>query len=505
MRLSDMISLRRTWLIARRDFLGYIKTWGFWLTALGPFVGILVGVLAPFIMMGSEPTRYVSILDSTGEHAEALKAYMVEENEDALKLAIKQIAKYTVPRKDRPHFDKVLEDEGVDAARELIRKTNPMIAKHLKLPDSKLKFVAPPAKTLAGLKPYLSGEKLIRVDGGQHKLDGVLFIEKRAGAKNILPGEGLDVQYWTIHPTHSGLLDLAKRYFRTAASRGFLKAHNIDPESYVKARQQTPKITTLNPLKTTGGADGQKVTARDKIPYFVAAGFSMLLWFTVFTGAYMLLMSMVEEKINKVLEMLLASTRFSEIFFGKLLGVAALTLASLLPWIALGALGFYGASVFADGAIVDGISKAMNLKMMIFLPLFFLLGYVFYGSMFIALGALAESMQDASTLMTPMVLVLTACIMVVPIGIVSPDSPVLDIAGWIPFSAPFAAVIRLPANPPLWQTLGSVASLVVGSAVVVWGSSRLFKHGVLAGNGLAAIKSGVKSWFSRVVLRHKNA
>ncbi len=499
MKNANPISLRRTYLIARRDFVGYIKTWGFWLTALGPFVGILVGVLAPFIMMGSEPTRYVSVLDETGKHARALEAYMVEENEDALKLAMRQIAKYTVPRKERDHFNRVLDEQGVEAARALIRKTNPTIARHLKLPDSKLKFVPPPATTLEALKPYLDGRKTVLADGGAHTLDGVLYLKARPEA----PG-GVEAQYWTIHPTHSGLLDLAKRYFRTQASRGFLQAHGIDPDSYVKARRQTPKITTLNPLKTAR-AGGQEVTTKDKIPYFVAAGFSMLLWFTVFTGAYMLLMSMVEEKINKVLEMLLASTRFSEIFFGKLLGVAALTLASLLPWIALGALGFYGASVFADGAIVEGLVKAMSPKMMIFLPIFFVLGYVFYGSMFIALGALAESMQDASTLMTPMVLILTACIMVVPIGIVSPDSPVLDIASWVPFSAPFAAVIRLPANPPLWQTLGSVSSLLLGSAFVVWGSSRLFKHGVLAGNGLAAVRAGLKSWIRRVVLRRKNA
>ena len=150
----------------------------------------------------------------------------------------------------------------------------------------------------------------------------------------------------------------------------------------------------------------------------------------------MLLMSMVEEKINKVLEMLLASTRFSEIFFGKLIGVAALTIASLLPWIIMGALGFYFALTFGDGAVADGLSQAISTKMLVFLPIFFLLGYVFYGSIFIALGAMAESMQDASTLMTPMVLLLTACILVVPVGIAYPDSPVLIAAQYIPFLRP---------------------------------------------------------------------
>ena len=231
----------------------------------------------------------------------------------------------------------------------------------------------------------------------------------------------------------------------------------------------------------------------DRIPYFIAAGLSVILWFAVFTGAYMLLMSMVEEKINKVLEMLLASTRFSEIFFGKLIGVAALTIATLLPWIIMGGVGFYFALTFGDGAVAEGLSQAMSIKMLVFLPIFFLLGYVFYGSMFIALGAMAESMQDASTLMTPMVLLLTACILVVPIGVTFPDSPLLIAAQYFPFSAPFAAIIRLPSDPPLWETLLSVFILILSSGFVVWLSGRLFKHGVLTGGGMA----NVKAWFAR--------
>ena len=268
----------------------------------------------------------------------------------------------------------------------------------------------------------------------------------------------------------------------------------------LQERRDALRVSTLNPAKQADDDGSQTVTAKDSIPYLVAAALSMMLWFAVFTGAYMLLMSMVEEKINKVLEMLLATTRFSEIFLGKLLGVAALTLASLLPWIILGGIGFYGATQFADGAIADGLTQALSTKMLIFLPVFFILGYVFYGSIFIALGALAESMQDASTLMTPMVLLLTACIMVVPIGVAFPDSPLLAAAAWFPFSAPFAAVIRLPSDPPLWETLGSMMVLIVSSTLVIWGSAHMFRYGVLSGGGITS----VKAWFSRVVLRRKN-
>jgi len=78
------------------------------------------------------------------------------------------------------------------------------------------------------------------------------------------------------------------------------------------------------------------VTKEDRAPYMVAAALAFFLWLTVFSGAYMLLTSMLEEKLNKLLEMMLASTRFAEIIFGKLLGVAALTLTAMAPYIILG-------------------------------------------------------------------------------------------------------------------------------------------------------------------------
>jgi ABC-2 type transport system permease protein len=484
------ISPRRTYLIARQDFLGYIKTWGFWLTAIGPFLGILFGVLAPFVLAKSQPTQYAAILDETGRHGSAIERLQTEENERFLNVALKEVAKISVPRDQKEKFDLILEDQGAEAAKDFIKQVSPpIIARNLNFPESKLKFIAPPAPTMAENKAYVLGDKLVRMDGESYKLSGVLHIFEQDGVDKV--------EFWTTSPTANELVGLAERYFENKDVDMYLKTGGLDQTGLREVRDSAVRIDTFNPAKSATEEGGQKTTGKDRIPYIVAAALSLVLWFSVFTGAYMLLVSMVEEKINKVLEMLLASTRFSEIFIGKLIGVAALTLASLLPWIIMGIIGFYGVMQFGDGALVEGISKAISLQMMIFLPIFFILGYVFYGSMFIALGAMAESMQDASTLMTPMVLILTACVLLVPVGISFPESPILSLAAWVPFSAPFAAIIRLPANPPLWETLGSVLVLVVSSAVVIGLSSRLFKHGVLSGGGIAS----VKAWFRRVILR----
>ena len=485
-------SLRRIYLIARRDFVGYVKTWGFWLTVLGPFLGIFFGVLAPFILAKSEPTRYATILDETGQHAAAIERKLDEENKQVLKNKIEVISRIIIPRDERKAFEKLLENRGSDAAKAYLHKKSPIIADHIRIPENKLKFVPPPARTLDALTPYLTGKRTIDIDGIPQNLSGVLHIAEKEGVAVA--------EFWSTNPAKNELVSLAERYFRTGATESYLKSGGLTWRGYHDARKRAPRVKTLDPTKSGEGEDGQSMTNRDRIPYMFAAALSMVLWFTVFTGANMLLMSMVEEKINKVLEMLLATTRFSEIFIGKLIGVGTLTLAALLPWIILGIIGFYGVINFADSAIADGLTQVISTKMIIFLPIFLILGYVFYGSIFIALGALAESMQDVSTLLTPVVMVLAACILIVPVGIAYPDSPLLTAAQYIPFSAPFAAIIRLPSDPPLWQTLASALILVLSSWLTVWLSARLFRHGVLSGS-----MAPVKNWFVRIILRRKRA
>lgn len=484
-------SLRRAYLIARRDFLGYVRTWGFWLTTFGPLIMISLIILAPMVMSKSEPTRYATILDETGIHGVAIENLDRTENDQILETAVRAFSKAAIKSDGRDEFEKILSEQGTDAAVDHIREKSPYIGRYLKLPQSKLKFAAPPESAIEGIKPYVLGDKLIKVNGGEAKLYGALHIYEKDGL--------VKVDFWTTSIVSNSLVNLTNRYFSRLSGDSYLQNAGLSRTALRVAETKAPNVISYNPAKLETGIGGQALTFADSFPYVVAGMLSVLLWLTIFTGAYMLLVSMVEEKINKVLEMLLASTRFSEIFVGKLVGVGALTLASLSPWVILGVLGLFGASQIGDSAVIDGLAIALDQKMITFLPIFLVLGFVFYGTIFIALGSLAESMQDASTLMTPMMLLMTACILIVPLGMSTPDSPILFAAQWFPFSAPFAAIIRLPADPPLWETLGSVFSLVFFSIVTIWAASRMFQHGVLTSGGVTSIKD----WFARTIYRRK--
>jgi ABC-2 type transport system permease protein len=484
--------MRRTYLVARRDFLGYVKTWGFWISFFLPFIFGAIILFASQMNINVQPLRYETILDETGEHKPGIIA-LHDARYDNIKIAtLKGVSGFSLSDADNERLSEIFKTEGFEAALSYADDIKPGLKSSLQFPEQKTVFIAPPSNNIEELKSIIREEKLISAGDDMVKLDGVLHINNDR--------EKPEVNYWSPNINNNTVQNLARDYFNDRATRDYLKTGGLTPQGLAQARTGSARIKAFDPTKTeTGSKEGQAVTDADKIPQIVSVVMAGILWLTVFSGSYMLLTSMLEEKLNKLMEMMLASTRFSEIIFGKLIGVAALTIAAMLPYIIIGILGIVAVFLMADAAVVAGLAKAFSLKMMIFFPVFLILGYIFYGALFIALGALAESMQDAQTLTTPIMLMLTACIMVVPLGLESPDSALLDFAAWFPLSAPFAAIVRLPSDPPWWELIVSASFLFVVSIGVIWVAGRVFRYGVLSGSGV----KGVKSWIARVIFRRK--
>lgn len=483
-------SLRRVGLLARRDFIGYVKTLGFWITVLSPFLGLLIGGFAIYLTSAAQQTKYVAVLDDTGRYAQELIDQKRANDLDIEKRKLEAFM-MVLPSQDRAAVSEAIDEDNIEAARDYLAANNPDLSKRLAVKKS-YEIITPPEPSLEAMTPFINGQRSVMVSGQPQALDGLLyFYDGPSGPVS---------EYWTTKPNDPGIVSLANRILRRESVTAYFGDSGLSREGYNEAFNAAIRTQKLNPAKTvTADGGGQNVTAADSVPYIVAAAFSAFLWFTVFSGAYMLLMSMVEEKINKALEMLLASTRFTEILFGKLLGVAMLTITTMAPWLILGGVGLVGFFVFGDSVIASAIKDAISFKLLSSFIIFFILGYIFYGALFMALGSLAESMQDAQTLVTPILLLLTFCVMVVPMGLEDPDSGLVRLASFIPFSAPFAILVRLPADPPLWEILLSGATLLVSAIAVVWLSARMFRYGVLSGGGVA----GLKAWFTRVVLRRK--
>ena len=496
MSLLPKINMRRTYLIARRDYLGYIKTWGFWISFFLPFIFGILGGVASTMEFDFSPTKYETIIDETGTHRAGIEARLERNVANMERDLIKAFAKPPLLSEAQAQsLMQVYDERGAQGVKEFAEAQIPggaaQVQKVLDNLDPGMVFIDPPAQSLEALKPYLTGEKTLTHNGEEVELNGAVMITGDADAPLV--------NYWSTNFNNPKPKRLIENYFKDRDEAAYLSQAGLSKSDLKTVRSNSLEVEVFNPAKAADedGAD-EAVNNSDKVPYFVAAAMAGLLWLTVFSGAYMLLTSMLEEKLNKLMEMMLASTRFSEIIFGKLLGVAALTITAMLPYIIIG-IGLVLAFIFldVDAEIAAGLSQSFTPKLIIFFFVFLILGYIFYGACFIALGSLSQSMQDAQTLTTPIVLILTLCVFVVPLGLENPDSPILRIASIFPLSAPFASIARLPSDPPLWELLLSAFVLALLCIGVVALAGRIFRYGVMSGSGAGA----VVAWFKRTILR----
>jgi ABC-2 type transport system permease protein len=199
----------------------------------------------------------------------------------------------------------------------------------------------------------------------------------------------------------------------------------------------------------------------------VVLGF--LLWSVVLTGAGVLLNSVMEEKASRVLEILAGSASTAEIMGGKILGVAALTVALLAVWAVLGAFTLFTA---APGMASDLLSTLASRGFLFYFAAYAVLGYVMYAATFAAIGAFCESPRDAQTLLTPIMLLLFVPVFFMTLAIENPDSTLLQVISWIPPFTPFLMLGRAGGELAWWEVAGTLTLMVLTTALVVQLSGR---------------------------------
>jgi ABC-2 type transport system permease protein len=214
----------------------------------------------------------------------------------------------------------------------------------------------------------------------------------------------------------------------------------------------------------------------------------------------------MEEKTSRVVEVLISSVRPFELMLGKIVGVALVGLTQFLLWLVLSyaIMGAVGSVVelpsqknaptelVQDPAMQEQVNKKMkriglfrelgNLPVasIVFYFLFYFLGgYLLYSALFAAVGAAVDNQQDAQQFMFPITIPIIAAIALAQFVIKDPNS---NLAFWlsvIPFTSPIIMMIRIPFEPPFWQILLSMLSLVAGFFATTWLAGKIYRVGIL--------------------------
>ena len=225
--------------------------------------------------------------------------------------------------------------------------------------------------------------------------------------------------------------------------------------------------------------------------------------FVLLYGA-MIMNSVIEEKTNRIVEVVVSSCRPFQLMLGKIIGVGLVGLTQMAIWIVLlaivgivagGALGLTGAGAgaaspeamaAASGADMGMMESIMRQAMSInYVPiilnfvLYFIGGYLLYSSLFAGLGSAVDQASDSSQFTTPVILIMLIAFYAGMACMENPSGPMAIWCSIIPFTSPVVMMIRLPFGVPAWQLILSLVLLFGTALAITWLAARIYRRGIL--------------------------
>lgn len=357
------------------------------------------------------------------------------------------------------------------------------------MPDERgIRYIPAPDKTLDELKQAV-------LDG---QYNGVLQVP----ALRSLQQKSLTVYYYSdekLAPERRQLIE------RRIAQK--VRDFKIDSLKFDRA--------SLENLETDVSIDPESIAqvGKDESKYTAGVGLligtvvAFIMFFMVMMYGQMVMRSVMEEKTNRIVEVMMSSVRPFELMLGKIIGAGAVGLTQVLAWVVLG-----GAVMFIVPLLVDFDTNAMqpamgagvatmdpdeaqaeafqllneinkqNWPMLIgAFVVFFLGGYFIYASLFAAIGsAMSDDYGEGQALVLPVTIpIVLAFYIVVFVGMRSPNSGLMVFASLFPLFSPIAMPFRMAFSPPLWQVILSLVIVVVSAFFFVWLAGRIYRVGIL--------------------------
>ena len=418
--------------VLKREYLQAVRKKMFIImTFLLPVLMASMMVLPSFMMMRGMGEKKIAILDGTGD----LKgAFATAEEKAAAK------------------------DSG-----------NPMARSRRAASASSLNFEYVDRRGDASLeesaKPFLS--RMTTADKSQ-KLDGVLIIPT-----DTLTNSEARLKYYSRSATDFVNQERLGRMTSRAAQRFRLTSSGLTPDQIEKVLTDV-RVDAIQLSKT--GVEKKGGAAN----FFVGFILTALLLIPSFVYGLEIMRGIIQEKTDRVVEVLVSSMSPSQLLTGKIIGIAAVGLTQIAVWLVmLGLLGTFGATTFAlAGENVLSLIRPMTF---VYFVIFFTLAYLTYVCVYAIGGAVCNSEKEAQQLIAPItMLMMVPWFLLVPL-ITNPDSSMAVGFSLSPVFGPLTMYVRtLVADPPIWHILLSIAISIATITVFFWVTAKIFRVGILS-------------------------
>lgn len=268
----------------------------------------------------------------------------------------------------------------------------------------------------------------------------------------------------------------------------YLVKNGIDLEKIKNSESKTS-------LKTFVVDDeGQNTAGNSEASFGIGLVGGFLIYIFIFMYGTMVMRSVIEEKTNRIVEIIISSVRPFELMFGKIISVALVGLSQFVMWIILGSVFLLIANGLLS-TVVDitnlsaneGVVSEMNASLMalpiktllITFLIYFLGGYLLYGSLFAAIGSASDQETDSQQFIVPITIPLILSFILVQVIIDNPHSGLAYWLSMIPFTSPIIMIARIPFGVPIHELILSITLLILGFLFTTWLAGKIYRVGIL--------------------------
>ncbi len=317
------------------------------------------------------------------------------------------------------------------------------------------------------------------------------------------------ISLYTLSNPSIVIVKTIKRTIENELEEIKLTRSGIDKETLASLKSDI-SVDTIS-LSTSGEEKASSSGAASVAGYLG----SFLIYFFIFYYGAQIMRGVIEEKTNRILEVIISSVRPMQLMLGKIIGVAAVGLTQFVLWVMLTfAISSLVASVFGIEASasaqmgtqaqdvpmgeIDNIMSSLtslNFPVIIGVFLFYFLGgYLMYGALFAAVGSAVDSDADSQQFMFPITIPLIFSIVVLGAVLKDPDGSLAFWMSMIPLTSPVVMMMRTPFGVPEWQLALSMLLLIGGFLFTSWVAGRIYRVGILM-HGTKVNYKTLAKWF----------
>ncbi len=324
--------------------------------------------------------------------------------------------------------------------------------------------------------------------------EGVLFIPK---AKNNAALEN-EIQFISNESPSISFIEKTQDVIAKKMTLANLEAAHLD----TLAIHQAEAKVAINLKKASGE---QSLKGLNEIKIAIGGAFGYLIMMFIIIYGNMVMRSVIEEKTNRIIEIIISSVRPFQLMMGKIIGTSLAGILQFFIWAIIGLGLLFSASVFL-GANVGAtnqippemmqsaqnelatsaqmyVAEILNLPIAAILSCFviyFIGGYFLYSSFYAAIGAAVDNETDSQQFLLPIIMPLVLGVYIGFFTVVNdPHGTVATIFSMVPLTSPIVMLMRIPFGVPLWQIALSITLLFATFFFVVWFASKIYRVGIL--------------------------